>query len=427
MATYEDTITEPIDIFLENDFDYPAYAPAPLTDGVEIVETAPTYYYQITRDLLELVQWRESMAIRVTWNPVIVQRLGVSLRLLKLYDSVTLTQAMTIAQADSYYAYALREAVDRFELDDGLSDTMKYTASLTQYLSLRQTQKVYDHVSLTQALTVADAAALQLYAQVIEALGIADAVSMPWRVDATVADQLEITANLARFLGARLQDVVALVESLNQKRRMSPTLTQDITITESLSRGLLLRVTAEDTLEITHADAIQMLFNPSLTDALEIVSAYLDPEGITTWTVNLSHGGVTEYTNYNFNSFAKMGNKYIGASDSGLYELNGADDDGDDIIARLKSGMLQFGKSNYSSFKGIYLGARGGGDWVLKLVTGDGKSYTYSVEARTMETTKVNVGKGLRARYFSYELISTGQDFDIDSIEFIPIVARRRV
>ena len=44
-----------------------------------------------------------------------------------------------------------------------------------------------------------------------------------------------------------------------------------------------------------------------------------------------------------------------------------------------------------------------------------------------MKTTKVNMGKGLRARYFAYELISTGQDFDLDSVEFVPLVAQRRV
>ena len=44
-----------------------------------------------------------------------------------------------------------------------------------------------------------------------------------------------------------------------------------------------------------------------------------------------------------------------------------------------------------------------------------------------MKTTKVNLGKGLRARYFAFELVSTGQDFDLDTLEFIPLVAQRRV
>jgi hypothetical protein len=37
------------------------------------------------------------------------------------------------------------------------------------------------------------------------------------------------------------------------------------------------------------------------------------------------------------------------------------------------------------------------------------------------------MGKGQRARYFAFELISAGQDFDLDTIEFVPIVVQRRV
>ena len=59
--------------------------------------------------------------------------------------------------------------------------------------------------------------------------------------------------------------------------------------------------------------------------------------------------------------------------------------------------------------------------------TGDGKTYTYAVVGKDMQTTKVHMGKGLRARYFAFELISTGQDFDLDDIEFMPLVAQRRV
>ena len=81
----------------------------------------------------------------------------------------------------------------------------------------------------------------------------------------------------------------------------------------------------------------------------------------------------------------------------------------------------------FRSFKAAYLGMRGNGDVILKLDTGDGKTYTYQTVIQDMQSTKVRLGKGLRARYFSFELISTGQDFDLDTVEFIPLVAQRRV
>ena len=75
-----------------------------------------------------------------------------------------------------------------------------------------------------------------------------------------------------------------------------------------------------------------------------------------------------------------------------------------------------------------YLGMRGEGEAILRLLTGDGRRYDYLVKTQNMRTTKVNMGKGLRARYFAFELeIIDGHDFDLDAIEFVPIVTQRRV
>lgn len=424
MVTFTDTVTEPLTLSQPSNI---AQYHWTLTQALTMSLSTNTYSWRTTRVIQDLIQWSESTAQEIEWHTVARDTIGMSVAFLRLYRSETITQAMTIAQTSAYYSYATRILQELLSISQIDANGLKFAGTLTQDIEISEVQKAVRGLTMTQGFTIADVPNLYEYVRIIESLSIADAVSMPWRVSASVSEQLELLDALSRFLGARIDDVMAVVEALSYKYFMYPALAETVQITDTLSRGLLLRIVANDTIEIDHNDAIKMLFRPILDEVVEIVSMYLDPEGITTWTVNLAHGGVTEYTNYNFNSFARVGNNYIAASADGLYELDGADDAGTDIITRLKSGMLQFGKSNYSSFKGVYLGARGGGDWVLKLVTGDGKSYTYSVEARTMETTKVNIGKGLRARYFSFELISTGQDFDLDSIEFIPIVARRRV
>lgn len=422
MASYEDTVDEPLNIV------YGAFGDwgETLTDTAEMDQSFGWYLYA-TRQIDELVQWRESFVKQITWHTTLVQRIGLSVPFLKYYIGASLTQAMTVTQTDAYYAYAVRELDEEVRIAQTAGFGLKYVATLAQALALRDRMKSYDGTTLVETFTLADVARMFQYVEIVEGLGLTDQVLMPWKVYSTVAEQMQMADALARYLGARVDDVVAVIETLARKRRLQPELSQSVTVVDTLSRGFLLRVDASESIEITPSDALKMIFRPTLADAVEIVSFYLDPEGVTTWAVNLSHGGVSEYTNYNFNSFAQLGNKYIAASEDGLYELDGDDDDGEDIIARVKSGMLQFGKSNYASFKGIYLGVRGDGQYVLKLVTGDDKSYTYQVTARSMTTTKVNVGKGLRARYFSYELISTGQDFDLDSIEFLPLVARRRV
>jgi hypothetical protein len=165
-----------------------------------------------------------------------------------------------------------------------------------------------------------------------------------------------------------------------------------------------------------------------MVEGVEISAAYLSPGGgITTWALNTNTAAVTEYSGYDFNSFAKLGRHYVGASNEGIFSLDGDTDDGTDIISRIKSGFAQFSGSKFTSFKAAYLGVRGEGDFILRVVDGEGKSYDYAVSTRNTRSTKVHMGKGLRARYFSFELISTGQDFDLDTVEFIPIAETRRV
>jgi len=173
---------------------------------------------------------------------------------------------------------------------------------------------------------------------------------------------------------------------------------------------------------------LQALWDGSISETIVLDGGYLAPDGsFTTWAMNTSTAAVTEYTNYVFNSFARMGNKYLGASDTGLYELLGDNDAGADIIATLKGGYFQFGGSRLSRLNAAYIAARGEGQFVLKIRTGDGQEYIYQTNTRNMRSTKVHMGKGMRARYFSFELVSTGQDFDLESLEFVPIVVQRRV
>lgn len=172
-----------------------------------------------------------------------------------------------------------------------------------------------------------------------------------------------------------------------------------------------------------------MLYNETVAEGVDIVGAYLSPgDGFTSWAMNTRTGAVSEYDNYEFNSFVKMpNNRYVGASSQGLYELVGDSDDGSDIIATIRSGFMQWTGTHLGRFKGVYLATRGADDFVLKLEAGDGAEYNYAVTTRSMRSTKVHIGKGLRARYFAFELISSGADFDLESLEFVPLVAQRRV
>ena len=72
-------------------------------------------------------------------------------------------------------------------------------------------------------------------------------------------------------------------------------------------------------------------------------------------------------------------------------------------------------------------GMRSDGTFILRVTTGEGDVYDYRFDALDMRTTRVPLGKGMRSRYVSFELISDGSDFDLESVEFIPLSSTRRV
>lgn len=327
------------------------------------------------------------------------------------------------------YAYVLGPTLlEQIGISDPTTPGLRYAILTAERFGLQRAVIVAIPVTVADTAAVNFAVSASRAVTMIERLQLADTLLGGGRYNVTQSDQIAITDALRRFFGGDVMDTMAVTDSLSRVKLASPTVTETVGVNDSLTQQLIVRVIAQDTVGIHLADALKMLYKPVVEEGVEIAAAYISPgDSVTTWAVNTKNFATTEYTNFNFNSFAPMGNKYLGASSTGLYELNGDTDAGTNIISDIKSGLMQLGGSRFSSFKAAYLGMRGDGNFVLKLETGDGKTYNYAVVGKDMQTSRVHFGKGLRARYFSFELISTGQDFDLDSIEFIPLVAQRRV
>ena len=283
---------------------------------------------------------------------------------------------------------------------------------------------VSDAVGLARAVAVARGLALG------EQLTLQPIINPDAKFGVTATERLRLADSLRNFFGGEILDVIGIALSQQATKRVTPIVTEAGTVTETVARKLVLQITSTDTVGVDEAEQLQSKFRPTLSDVVGIVGGQFDlNDSTTTWAVNARTGAVTEYLNYPFNSFAEMGQgRYIAASSTGIYQLHGDDDDGTPIVARVKSGLAQFSGSLFIGLKAVYLGMRGSGEVFLKLETGDGSSFTYQTTVASMETTKVLVGKGLRTRYLSFELVNKdGQDFDLDTVEFVPMWAQRRV
>jgi hypothetical protein len=340
--------------------------------------------------------------------------------------TATLTETVTMTGTPSYVLGVV--VTERILIDLSSIENSRFQATLVDSLELLDAVTVGYPVTINETVTVTLTQLAQQVVTIIEQLGIADVVAPVFAYHLTVAETITLADALVRFFGVEVNEVIGIQDVMLSSALHPATIDEAITLADLANPQMVLRVTVEDSVSLDDVDVLNMIYSGTISEGIEIVAAYLSPaDGITTWSMNTRTAAVTEYSNYAFNSFAQMGHKYLGASDDGLYELVGDDDDGESIIAHIKSGFAQWAGSHFTMFKGIYLGVRGDGAYVLKLITGDGKTYIYNVAAQDMRTTKITTGKGLRARYFAFELISAGQDFDLDTIEFVPLAADRRV
>lgn len=150
----------------------------------------------------------------------------------------------------------------------------------------------------------------------------------------------------------------------------------------------------------------------------------------TVWALSLDSNGLTRYENYEFNSFARINGKNYAARFDGVFLLEGDDDDGQNIGARINLGKPNFGSDQRKAMPLVYVGVAGNDQLVLKVVGPDGKAYYYQSSGYSSETAqhRLQPGRGLSAVHFDVELMNIqGSDMRINNIQFVPVNLARRI
>lgn len=218
-------------------------------------------------------------------------------------------------------------------------------------------------------------------------------------------------------------DVLANIAALGS-------IVEAMTISSAVSDQLSLFCLVQEDLSvqdsISSTGIFQALIEEDISFGLVVTVDGVVYEG---WLMNPETFAVWNYSNYNFNSITRFGEKYLLANENGLYEMEDKFDDGEAIIAKIKTASMDFGTSGLKQISELILGVVNSGKLVLK-VTVDGQQTVYyelKPGTRNLENQRVKIGKGLHGRYWQFELItSDNSDFDLDSFEVLPFVFGRR-
>ena len=207
--------------------------------------------------------------------------------------------------------------------------------------------------------------------------------------------------------------------------------TQTITMSRSVValREALGIVT--DTVTFDGVQAMTQLMISAINDGFVVgIGAIISGENYTGWVMNANTGAVSRYVQYPFNSFADLGAVQLGATEDGIYKLYGDTDDGADINAAVLTGRDDFSESVMKRMLKAYLGLATNGQMYLTTITNENERRTYLLDVNntSVREAKIDLGRGVKSRYWQFEITNVaGADFEIEAVEWYPVLLTRRV
>lgn len=347
------------------------------------------------------------------------------------------TIAATVAFVEAWTPSVLPRVsvVEQVKFGQALLQQWQFTGTISDRVNVVDRWIWLVAVNLVEAFDLSSEYAAYLANIITEALRLKGTVSTSFTFGLTLRERLTLLNVISAMGGLAISDGFLVDEQVIFEYFAGIGINEQMRLAGGFNDLLILHVAASSNIILDDNELLNFIYSDTITETIRADVSYVAPDGnVTTWAINSRTGAVTQYQNYAFNSFAQIGVQYLAADENGVYELDGPRDLTENVLAQMGGGYLQMNVGKMMGLKGVYLGLSGQGkggtaNWMLKLLMGDGREYIYSrISNPNMMTTKFDIGKGLRARYYAWELINQdGQDFDLDTIEFIPMVSGRRI
>ena len=161
-----------------------------------------------------------------------------------------------------------------------------------------------------------------------------------------------------------------------------------------------------------------------------VVSFGASLSGITTkqtWVLNPITGAHSRYTNYEFESFFKLGTKQYGIKSTGIYELTGSKDFAGEVVetkidSEIHLPISNFGEQPMKACDNAFIYMRSDGEMEVVSITDEEEQregFIVSYDDRNgMHRRRVKIPKGLLGNAWQYKIKNVdGSNFDINAFE----------
>lgn len=162
---------------------------------------------------------------------------------------------------------------------------------------------------------------------------------------------------------------------------------------------------------------------------LELVATTLATETTSgAYALNLSMRGLTQFSAYGFNSFAKFNGVTLAAGANGVFAITGENDNGTAIDA---SFGMHAKEGQVSRLREAVVNYRTDGQVVLRVIpeeTDDVYEYTLTNSENTISKARTKLGRGIKGSNWQFEVSNVdGSDLELDYIDIVSNSTSRKV
>lgn len=274
-------------------------------------------------------------------------------------------------------------------------------------------------------------------AQMVDVLVLSGAVNSDLEARQLLADALAFGDVLEAAQSGRLEASVGVGAAVREALDARARLVDELLLGAAGASAVTLVAVLKDSISFEDGILEQLEARAVLRDSLHfMMRLQLEDGEYVAWVMDTRSKAQWRYTNYPFNSFMRVGGVDIGATDTGLYVLDGDDDAGEPIHWKLRAGLSTMGSRALKRYPAVYLGYAATGDVLLRVVVANAEdsireAHTYRLRARAAESMRegrVPIGKGLKSVYWDWIMEDVdGGEIELDTVEFLPMQLERRV
>lgn len=235
---------------------------------------------------------------------------------------------------------------------------------------------------------------------------------------------------------AVLGDGLRFGDSFAAQLRFATQLVEGLLLGDTASGAAIVAVAAHDSVILSSTPRSAAQLFSLLRESLGFgVRLSLDDGEYVAWALNTGSKHLARYENFPVDSFAVLDGRLYGALDDGIYLLEGPDDAGTPIDARVRFALTDMGTGKQKRVSNAYFGYTAENDLLLKVVhttEGGGKNaYVYRLNAAPateLVNGRASFGGGVSSAYYAFELQNVdGGMFRVESLSVVPMALERRV